>query len=100
MLSQIEPSYIPQAFRTFEIYNAMSKHMERICALELDAAITAEFQSTMNHSFADRAIDEVENRTDSIEAHLKSRCAGFLEICMVLDSSIGIMGSIGRQESH
>ncbi|PVH75164.1 hypothetical protein DL98DRAFT_428067, partial [Cadophora sp. DSE1049] len=98
MLSQIEPSYRSQAFRTFEIYNVMSKEMESICALELQAAVTANFQSTMDLSLADMTRDEVERRNDSIEAHLKSRCAGLLEIRTVLDSSLDTMDFMSRRE--
>ncbi|KAH7381016.1 hypothetical protein BKA64DRAFT_226606 [Cadophora sp. MPI-SDFR-AT-0126] len=100
MLSQIEPAYRSQAFRTFEIYNAMSKQMESVCALELEAAITADFQSTMDLSLTDMAADEVKRRNDNIEAHLKSRCAGLLEVRTVLDSSVYELNLTSHREQH
>ncbi|KAH9216706.1 hypothetical protein DL95DRAFT_460042 [Leptodontidium sp. 2 PMI_412] len=80
MLNQIEPLYRHQAFEAFGMYDAMSQFMPSICGLEMEAAVTATIDNTLNCPVKDVEGDEIFKRGDHIEAYLKSRCAGLLEL--------------------
>lgn len=83
MLNQIEPFYRAQALRTFLIFNAMLMVMGDVCSLELDAAVTASFENTLeprSQLLKDINVLRIQYRLERIEAHLKTRCAGLLEV--------------------
>ncbi|KAG4429835.1 hypothetical protein IFR05_014686 [Cadophora sp. M221] len=51
MLNQIEPLYRHEAFEAFEafsMYDTMSQFMPSICGLEMEAAVTATIENTLN----------------------------------------------------
>jgi hypothetical protein len=84
MLNQIEPIYQAQAAKTFHVFKAWKDHMasegEGVCSIELEIAIFVTFDRMMETPYKTVSNDEVQQRTTHLDTHLKSRCAGLLEI--------------------
>jgi len=80
MLGHVEPFYQDQASRTFQIYGVMVAHQTNVGALELEIATTATTQITIDTPYNPMDNNEIRDRCERLDAHLKTRCAGLLEI--------------------
>lgn len=88
MLKHVDPLYEKQAAMTFKIFQEMwpnwsSRAGSDITALELHLAIeTTQPKSSKSYSCSESGISEEEiySRCDELDIHLKSRCAGLLEL--------------------
>lgn len=78
MISHINPLYIEQASRIFQIYDAFMRVNYRQTVLELELAVTADYPSAMAPQSRMTQL-EIEDRCQRMAAHLKSRCEGLLE---------------------
>jgi hypothetical protein len=80
MLGQVEPFYQEQASRTFQIYCVMVAHQTNVSVVELEIATTATTQITIETPYNPMDNNEIKDRCERLDAHLKIRCAGLLEI--------------------
>jgi hypothetical protein len=80
MLNFVEPLYQEQASRTFRIYQAMIERKQHVSALELEAAITATRDLAIATKIGPVSDEDIKDRCEQVDAHLKSRCAGLLEV--------------------
>jgi hypothetical protein len=84
MLSYIEPLYKEQAFRIFQIYKVMSPKDDLfgsgVSPLDLDLAVTANVRDTLAPDTEALNETEIDERCERMDIHLKTRCAGLLEI--------------------
>jgi len=81
MLDHVDPFYNEQASQTFQIYGALSNESDsfQVTVLELSLAITAtpHIQTSVTSAVTDA---EVKAHCENLDVHLKTRCAGLLEI--------------------
>jgi hypothetical protein len=80
MLNHVEPLYNEQASQAFRIYGAISKEKgidTNALEFQLAIAATPHNPSSLMTPMTD---EEVKTRCEDLDVHLKSRCAGSLEI--------------------
>lgn len=84
MLDHVDPFYNEQASQTFQIYGALSNESTsyEVTVLELSLAITS---TPHTHKSATTSMTDGEMKLlcENLEVHLKTRCAGLLEIHQV-----------------
>ncbi|KAE9374106.1 hypothetical protein N431DRAFT_371507, partial [Stipitochalara longipes BDJ] len=78
MIRHMNPLYIEQASRIFQIYDAFWGNNYTPTILELELAVTADYSSAMAPPSKMTQL-EIEDRCQRMAAHLKSRCEGLLE---------------------
>jgi hypothetical protein len=81
MLDHVDPFYNEQASQTFQIYGALSNESSsyEVTVLELSLAITA-VPHTHTSITTPMTYAKVKILCENLEVHLKTRCAGLLEI--------------------
>jgi hypothetical protein len=79
IIRHMNPLYIEQASRIFQIYGAFMGINYSPTILELELAVTANYSSAMAHPSRMTQL-EIEDRCQRMAVHLKSRCEGLLEI--------------------
>jgi hypothetical protein len=83
MIDHIDPLYVVQASRIFQIFDAASDLNHYLSILELELAVSADYTTAMSKSSkaTQKMTDsEISERCDRMAAHLKSRCEGLLEV--------------------
>jgi hypothetical protein len=83
MMDQIEPLYRQQASQIFQTYRAMMAVQGsngRVDPLELHMAYTACPATDLHRKWNPMDVEERRSRREQMSTHLKSRCAGLLEI--------------------
>jgi hypothetical protein len=84
MLGHVDPLYQEQASRTFQIFRILSEREDGSAFLRtslfLDVAITATQETAIAAKLEPISQEEVEERSQHLDCHLKSRCEGLLEI--------------------
>ena len=81
MIYQIEPLCWQQAAKIFKVFGVlMNARDSNVSPLELDIAVTASQDETLSTMIAPMQAQEILSRCERIDAHLKSRCAGLLEL--------------------
>jgi hypothetical protein len=88
MIDHIDPLYVVQASRIFQIFDAASDSNLRLSTLELELAVSADYTTAMSKpSKATQKMtdSEISERCDRMAVHLKSRCEGLLEVHDIRD---------------
>ncbi|KAF4627148.1 hypothetical protein G7Y89_g11005 [Cudoniella acicularis] len=80
MMIHVEQIYRGQASRTFQIFYAMAGVDPAVVAFKLDLAITANLRLARECNLGPQTEAEVVSRCDWLDVHLKTRCAGLIEI--------------------
>jgi len=80
ILQRIDPLYIAQASRIFQIFNAVPDLQIQTTILELDLAVTTTHANMMNPPEVTMSDQEILQRCDRMSAHLQTRCGGLLEV--------------------
>jgi hypothetical protein len=80
MLKRIDPLYIVQACRIFQIFNVFSDSKIQPTVLELNLAVTATYADAMNPLRVFMSDEEISERCDQMSVHLQTRCEGLLEV--------------------
>jgi hypothetical protein len=80
MIHQIEPLYWQQAAKIFQIFSAMVEVQGIVSPLVLDSAVTATPEEAFSCTETPMEIEEICSSCKRIDATLKTRCAGLLEI--------------------
>ncbi|KAE9379537.1 hypothetical protein N431DRAFT_327470 [Stipitochalara longipes BDJ] len=80
MLQRIDPLYISQACRIFQIFNAFSDLHLQPTVLELDLSVTATIADALNPLTNIMSDQEISQRCHRMSTHLKTRCEGLLEV--------------------
>jgi hypothetical protein len=79
MLSRIEPMYLEQASKIFQIVNAATDLTLQLSVLELELAVSSTFAQAREPPGNPMGDKEIESRCLRMRAALKSRCEGLLE---------------------
>jgi hypothetical protein len=79
MLSRIEPMYLEQASKIFQIVNAATDLTIQLSVLELELAVSSTFAQARKPPGNPMGDKEIESRCLRMRAALKSRCEGLLE---------------------
>jgi hypothetical protein len=88
MIDHIDPLYVVQASQIFQIFDAASDLELPLSILELELAVSADYPTAMSKSSKatqEMTDSEISERCDRMAAHLKSRCAGLLEVHDIRD---------------
>jgi hypothetical protein len=80
IIARINPLYIEQASRIFQIYDAISTLGLKPSILELELAVSASRFEAISSPAKVMIEQEIEDRCEKMTAHLKSRCVDLLEI--------------------
>ncbi|PMD49488.1 uncharacterized protein K444DRAFT_671088 [Hyaloscypha bicolor E] len=80
MLDSIEPVYLIQASRIFQIFNAISDLGLRPTVLMLEQAVGATYGQAVRGNASTMGDEEIGARCERMTAHLKARCQGLLEV--------------------
>jgi len=84
MLGHVDPLYQEQASRTFQIFRILSEREDGkaflLTALFLDIAIISTQEMSIAAKLEPISREEIEQKTQHLDWHLKSRCEGLLEI--------------------
>jgi hypothetical protein len=83
MLEHIEPLYREQACHTFLIYRNLTaaEFGKSVTALQIYLAIVATSEQSMAEDWTSMKSAEIRSKYEHLDIHLKSRCAGLLEMC-------------------
>jgi hypothetical protein len=79
MFNNVEPLYRKQASQTFQIYDVIARETNVPCLL-LQLAISATPQCIRSTSWSPMREEEIIQRCERLDVHLKTRCGGLLEI--------------------
>ena len=81
MLNHVDPWYKEQASQTFQIFGALwnEKGQNSVTALELELAMTANPHSSSSSTIL-MTDEEIKSICEHLDVHLKSRCAGLVEV--------------------
>lgn len=80
MLDRIEPIYLGQASKIFQIFNSATELVvEEVTVLELELAVSSSFAQALEPAGNPMSDEEIESRCLKMRTLLKSRCEGLLE---------------------
>jgi hypothetical protein len=86
MLGHVDPLYQEQASRTFQIFRILSKRGDEgsspflLTSLFLNIAITSTQETALAAKLKPMSREEMKEKSQHLDWHLKSRCDGLLEI--------------------
>lgn len=82
MLTHVEPLYREQTARSFRLFEALrgKNGQDHVLSLELELAISASPQQMRAEVWGSLDVEDIRRHCESLDTHLKSRCAGLLEM--------------------
>lgn len=82
MLGQVDQFYQERASRTFQIFRVLSGMRSEglMSSLFIDIAITSTPETTISAVVEPISSEEIQKRHDHLDWHLKSHCAGLIEV--------------------